>query len=85
MKTVMSALRSGKTSAEREVAVAELCAMTSQPSAVELLAGILEQGGVGELFGRGLQTRLLTNIMQSMVFSVAWKAIEEELSKGAAK
>jgi hypothetical protein len=28
------------------------------------------------LFGRGLKTRLITNIAQSMVFSVFWKAIE---------
>eukprot|EP00951_Prasinocladus_malaysianus_P004633 scaffold32631_cov41-Prasinocladus_malaysianus.AAC.1 len=42
---------------------------------------VVQQGGVGALFGRGLQTRLLTNILQSMVFSVAWKAIEEELNK----
>ena len=46
---------------------------------------VIQKDGLGALFGRGLQTRLLTNIMQSMVFSVAWKAIEEELSKGAAK
>ena len=42
---------------------------------------VVSQGGVASLFGRGLQTRLLTNILQSMVFSVAWKAIEEELNK----
>lgn len=42
---------------------------------------VVKQGGIASLFGRGLQTRLLTNILQSMVFSVAWKAIEEELNK----
>mmetsp|Transcript_32089 Transcript_32089/g.90995 ORF Transcript_32089/g.90995 Transcript_32089/m.90995 type:complete len:340 (+) Transcript_32089:139-1158(+) len=42
---------------------------------------VVQQGGIGALFGRGLQTRLITNILQSMVFSVAWKAIEEELNK----
>jgi len=45
------------------------------------IKSVVQQGGIGALFGRGLQTRLLTNILQSMVFSVAWKAIEEELNK----
>jgi hypothetical protein len=35
------------------------------------------------LFGRGLKTRLITNIAQSMVFSVFWKAIEGKLNAAA--
>jgi hypothetical protein len=50
-------------------------------SYVGAVQSVVKQGGVASLFGRGLQTRLLTNILQSMVFSVAWKAIEEELNK----
>lgn len=39
----------------------------------EALALIMEQDGLVGLFGRGLQTRLLTNAMQGAIFSVAWK------------
>jgi len=44
---------------------------------------IIATDGIGGLFGRGLKVRLATNIAQSMVFSVAWKAIEESLNKKA--
>ena len=46
---------------------------------------IIEKEGLKGLLGRGLKARLITNIMQSMVFSVAWKAIEEQLNKPKAK
>eukprot|EP00958_Prasinococcus_capsulatus_P024977 scaffold4057_cov390-Prasinococcus_capsulatus_cf.AAC.3 len=46
---------------------------------------IIEKEGIRGLLGRGLKARLITNILQSMVFSVAWKAIEEELNKPRAK
>lgn len=39
----------------------------------EALALVLETDGVAGLFGRGLQTRLLTNAIQGAVFSVLWK------------
>lgn len=45
--------------------------------------GVIEKDGLKGLFGRGLQTRIATNVLQAMVFSVAWKAIEEELNKRA--
>merc|ERR1719199_62241 len=49
----------------------------------QAIKSVVDKDGWSGLFGRGLQTRLLTNILQSMVFSVAWKAIEEELNKKA--
>ena len=49
----------------------------------QALKSVVDKDGWAGLFGRGLQTRLLTNILQSMVFSVAWKGIEEELNKRA--
>jgi hypothetical protein len=52
---------------------------------VGLVKDIIAKDGMKGLFGRGLKTRLITNICQSMVFSVAWKAIEEELHKRADK
>lgn len=39
----------------------------------EALTLVLDQDGVAGLFGRGLQTRLLTNMIQGAVFSVLWK------------
>ena len=44
---------------------------------------MLDRDGVRGLFGRGLQTRLLTNGLQASIFTVLWKLIEEELSKSA--
>jgi hypothetical protein len=54
-------------------------------SYVGAIKGVIKTDGITGLFGRGLTTRLITNCMQSMVFSVAWKAIEEELNKPKAK
>jgi len=39
----------------------------------EALDLVLETDGVAGLFGRGLQTRLLTNAIQGAVFSILWK------------
>lgn len=39
----------------------------------EALALVLETDGIPGLFGRGLQTRLLTNAIQGALFSVLWK------------
>jgi len=39
----------------------------------EALSLILETDGIVGLLGRGLQTRLLTNMIQGAVFSVLWK------------
>jgi hypothetical protein len=38
---------------------------------------IIEKDGVLGLLGRGLQTRLAVNALQGMVFSVAWRFLEE--------
>ena len=43
--------------------------------------GVLEKDGMKGLFVRGLSTRITTNVLQAMVFSVAWKGIEAELNK----
>ena len=50
----------------------------------EAIRGVIKKDGVAGLFGRGLKTRLITNIAQSMVFSVFWKAIEGKLNAAAA-
>lgn len=45
------------------------------------MAKVVEQDGWGGLFGRGLQTRIVANGMQAMMFSVMWKHFQEKLSK----
>eukprot|EP01067_Filipodium_phascolosomae_P008909 Filipodium_phascolosomae@DN782_c0_g1_i1.p1 len=49
----------------------------------QVLKDILAKDGWTGLFGRGLKTRILTNGMQGMVFSVGWKAIQDILNKRA--
>jgi hypothetical protein len=46
----------------------------SYPEVVKL---ILEEDGVVGLFGRGLQTRLLTNSIQGAAFSVLWRYFQQ--------
>ena len=43
---------------------------------------IIEKDGLAGLFGRGLQTRLLTNSVQGATFSVLWKFFQQ--SNGSA-
>merc|ERR1712205_255093 len=52
---------------------------------IAAVKGVIAKDGVAGLFGRGLKTRLITNIAQSMVFSVFWKAIEGKLNEAADK
>ena len=42
---------------------------------------IIDQEGVIGLLGRGLKTRILTNGLQGLMFSVAWKFLDEEIKK----
>lgn len=46
----------------------------SYPDVVQI---IIEKDGVVGLFGRGLQTRLLTNAIQGAAFSVLWKYFQQ--------
>jgi len=46
-------------------------------SYTEAAKEVLKDGGVRGLLGRGLSTRLLTNGLQSMLFSVVWKLFDE--------
>ena len=40
---------------------------------------IVNKNGVLDLFGRGLKTRILTNGIQGILFTICWKSIEEKL------
>ena len=46
-------------------------------SYTDAIKGILKEDGLQGLFGRGLQTRLITNGLQGMLFSVVWKFFDE--------
>lgn len=41
---------------------------------------MVEKDGVIGLFGRGLKTRLLTNGLQGLMFSVLWRLIDEKMN-----
>lgn len=45
---------------------------------------ILAKDGYAGLFGRGLKTRILTNGLQGLLFSVLWRLIEDALNKRTA-
>lgn len=42
---------------------------------------IIAKEGLMGLFGRGLQTRILANGMQGMMFTVIWKGVQEYMAK----
>ena len=46
-------------------------------SYIDTVKNILESDGVQGLLGRGLYTRLITNGLQGMLFSVVWKLFDE--------
>jgi hypothetical protein len=48
---------------------------------LDAVKAVLAADGWRGLLGRGLGTRLLVNVLQGAVFSVAWKAIEAQLSR----
>lgn len=49
----------------------------SELSYPQVVAMILETDGLAGLFGRGLQTRLLTNAIQGSIFSVLWRFFQQ--------
>ena len=50
---------------------------SKEMSYTEVVKSILEEDGVAGLFGRGLQTRLLTNSIQGAAFSVLWRYFQQ--------
>jgi len=45
----------------------------------EALRRVVKEDGVAGLFGRGLQTKIIANGLQGLMFSVLWKLIDEKL------
>jgi Mitochondrial carrier protein len=70
--TVSNSLRVIKTTAQ----TAQL-SVEKELSYPEVVSLIVERDGVAGLFGRGLQTRLLTNAIQGALFSVLWKYFQQ--------
>lgn len=48
---------------------------------VEAAQRVMEKDGLLGLLGRGLETRLLVNVLQGTFFTIVWKLIEEALNK----
>ena len=42
---------------------------------------IIKEDGILGLFGRGLKTRILTNGIQGIMFTITWKFIEEKIAQ----
>lgn len=56
-------------------------ANTEAVSYPEALRRVLKEDGVAGLMGRGLQTKIVANGLQGLMFSVLWKLIDEKFFK----
>ena len=56
-------------------------ANTEQISYPDALRRVIKEDGIGGLLGRGLQTKIIANGLQGLMFSVLWKLIDEKLFK----
>lgn len=56
-------------------------ANTEAISYPEALKRVIKEDGIAGLMGRGLQTKIIANGMQGLMFSVLWKLIDEQLFK----
>ena len=52
-----------------------------ETSYTKIIKMIVDKDGWGGLFGRGLKTKIMTNGLQGMLFSVYWKMGQDYLSK----
>lgn len=43
---------------------------------------VIQRDGIVGLLGRGLETRLLVNVLQGTFFTIVWKTVEEKLNSG---
>lgn len=56
-------------------------ANTEAISYPEAFKRVLQEGGWEGLFGRGLKTKIISNGMQGLMFSVLWKVIDDKFFK----
>jgi len=76
IKTTKQTVRLGSTEAKDEP-TSGVAGETKDLSYQDIVKLIIEKDGIKGLFGRGLQTRLLTNAIQSALFSVMWKYFQQ--------
>eukprot|EP00638_Chattonella_subsalsa_P001069 CAMPEP_0117748396 /NCGR_PEP_ID=MMETSP0947-20121206/9095_1 /TAXON_ID=44440 /ORGANISM="Chattonella subsalsa, Strain CCMP2191" /LENGTH=289 /DNA_ID=CAMNT_0005566059 /DNA_START=105 /DNA_END=974 /DNA_ORIENTATION=+ len=50
-------------------------------SYTKAVKNVIKEDGLAGLFGRGLQTKIIANGMQGLMFSVLWRAIEDKINK----
>ncbi len=74
IKTTKQTTRLGKKDEESSLEEQEKSKDISYDEIVKL---IIEKDGLAGLFGRGLQTRLLTNSIQDAAFSVLWRDFQQ--------
>jgi hypothetical protein len=74
---VSNSLRVIKTTKQTALLGADTSIGQKEPSYPEIVQIIIEKDGIIGLFGRGLQTRLLTNAIQGAAFSVLWKYFQQ--------
>jgi hypothetical protein len=60
-------------------------AHTSAISYPEVVRRVVAEDGVIGLMGRGLRTKILSNGVQGLMFSVLWKYIDDALFKNKDK
>ncbi|EDQ88693.1 uncharacterized protein MONBRDRAFT_37290 [Monosiga brevicollis MX1] len=58
-------------------------AATESITYMQAVKGVIAKDGIAGLMFRGLQTRILANGLQGMMFSVVWKALQEQYFKQA--
>jgi hypothetical protein len=56
-------------------------ANTESISYPEALRRVIKEDGLAGLFGRGLQTKIIANGLQGLMFSVLWKLIDDKIFK----
>jgi len=49
----------------------------------DAVSSVLQKDGFKGLLTRGLKTRIFANGLQSVVFTILWKTIEEQLANGS--
>lgn len=55
--------------------------MTINEGYISITRAIIEREGIIGLYGRGLKTKIITNGIQGLVFSVAWRLCQDYYSK----
>jgi hypothetical protein len=65
------------TTANLELASSSAANTNKELSYADIVKLIIETDGIAGLFGRGLQTRLLTNAIQGAAFSVLWRYFQQ--------